>query len=88
MSVRAARVPLQTRRVAMTDDRLQIARDGGGDVREAAQFLGLSRSTVYKLMDAGLLPYAKIAGRRIIPRAAMVRLLAEAITTGRPHEGS
>ncbi|MSP12815.1 MAG: DNA-binding protein [Chloroflexi bacterium] len=32
------------------------------NVSEAAELLGVSRPTIYKLMDKGLLPYQKIKG--------------------------
>jgi excisionase family DNA binding protein len=48
--------------------------DGLTSVSEAGRFLGLSRTTLYELMDAGELPYCKIGGARRIPRKALVAL--------------
>lgn len=48
--------------------------DGLLDVREAAEFLRLGRSTVYALMDAGKLGYVRIGRSRRIPRRALVEL--------------
>lgn len=44
-------------------------------VKEAANFLRLSRSTLYTLMDQGKLCYSKIGGSRRIPSKA-IHLLA------------
>jgi excisionase family DNA binding protein len=46
-------------------------------VKEAAVLYGLSRSTIYVLMDAGKLRSVKIGGRRLIPRDALEALLSE-----------
>ena len=44
-------------------------------IAQAANYTGLSRSTLYRLMDAGDLPSIKIAGRRLIRPAALDALL-------------
>jgi excisionase family DNA binding protein len=44
-------------------------------VREAEQYLNLSRATVYGLMDKGDLPYVKIGKCRRIPWAAIEDLV-------------
>ena len=46
-------------------------------ISDAARRTGLSRSTLYRLMDTGQLGYVKIGARRLIPEAALVALLAE-----------
>jgi excisionase family DNA binding protein len=46
--------------------------DGFALVNEAAQFLRVSRSKVYMLMDAGELPYARFGRNRRIPRRALM----------------
>jgi len=66
----------------MADDRMTLARAGGMSVTEAARFLGVSRSTLYVLMAAGQLPYAKIGHRRVVPAEALVAYLAAALTGG------
>jgi excisionase family DNA binding protein len=53
-----------------------IFSDGLEKVTEAAKFLGLSRSTVYKLVSLGVLPSVKIGACRRIPKRA-VRSLAQ-----------
>jgi excisionase family DNA binding protein len=45
--------------------------DGFADVRTAAEYLGLGRSSVYKLMDSGELSYAKFGKSRRIPWRAL-----------------
>jgi excisionase family DNA binding protein len=49
----------------------QLVSQGLVTVQEAAEFLGLSRSKIYQLMDQGRLPYAKIDSARRIPRQAL-----------------
>lgn len=39
--------------------------------KEAARLLGLSRSRVYELMDAGLIESGRIGRRRVIPAEAL-----------------
>ena len=45
-------------------------------VAEAARYLSISRSTLYELMDRGLLPYAKLGRARRIPRQSLIDLVA------------
>lgn len=45
-------------------------------IDSTAELLGISRSTVYKLMSDGTLRYVQLGGRRMIPRAAIEELLA------------
>lgn len=42
---------------------------------EAAQFLGLSRSVIYRLMDTGELPSYKIGKRRVLKRADILEFI-------------
>lgn len=44
-------------------------------VNDAAAFLGVSRSTIYNLIDEGKLPSLMIGGRRVIRRADLMALL-------------
>ncbi len=48
--------------------RAELVADGLLTIREVAEFLHLSRSKVYELMDAGDLCYAKLGRSRRIPR--------------------
>jgi excisionase family DNA binding protein len=56
-----------------------IVADGLCSVPDAAQFTGLSRSTLYGLMDKGEIPFCKIGKNRRIPRAALVELAAKSL---------
>ena len=42
-------------------------------IEEAAKMLGISRALAYR---RGVLPTVKIAGRRLVPKAALDRMLA------------
>ena len=55
----------------------ELLEDGTLTVIEAAKFTGLPRTNLYGLMEKGQLPYAQIGRRRLIPRRALVQLLAE-----------
>lgn len=54
----------------MSDDSLM--KEGLCNTSESAVFLGVSRSTVYLLMETGRLPYVKIRRSRRIPRQALI----------------
>ena len=57
-------------------------------VREAAAFLGLSRSKLYALMEAGELRFAKFGKSRRIPRAELEKLVERHIVPeARPDSG-
>ena len=43
-------------------------------IEEAAQILGICRAVAYR---KGVLPTVKIAGRRLVPKLALERMLAE-----------
>jgi excisionase family DNA binding protein len=57
----------------------QLVGEGAVDVPEACRFTGLGRTFLYQLMDSGKLRYAKVGRRRLIPRAELVRLLANGL---------
>jgi excisionase family DNA binding protein len=44
-------------------------------VPEAAEILGVSRSTIYRAIKAGTFPVVQIGSRVVIPTAALARLL-------------
>ena len=50
--------------------------------REAAEILGISKSTVYNLMDEGVLPWVKIKSRRVI----LVTDIHELLAKGKVHK--
>ena len=56
--------------------RAELVADGLMTVKECAEFLHLSRSSVYELMNSGDLCYAKLGRSRRIPRRAVVELAA------------
>lgn len=45
----------------------EMTQEGFATIREAESYLSVSRSTLYQLMDAGRLVYAKIGKSRRIP---------------------
>ena len=59
-----------------------LVADGLMTVREAAEFLRLSRSSVYALMDHGELAFVKLGRSRRIPRRALVELAASGLRGG------
>ncbi len=69
------------------ESKQNLVADGLVSLGEAAEFLGVSRSTLYVLMDNGCLKYCKIGGARRIPRRALVEL-AERSLRGGPVAGA
>jgi hypothetical protein len=59
-----------------SESELALFSDGGLRVAAAARESGLSRTVLYELMGAGLLPYSKVGAARIIPRRALMNILA------------
>ena len=51
-------------------------------VTEAADFLRLSRSNLYALMERGELPFVKLGRSRRIPRRAVIALAAGGLRGG------
>ncbi|HEV3383920.1 MAG TPA: hypothetical protein VG097_03850 [Gemmata sp.] len=43
---------------------------------------GIKRSSAYELMNTGRLPWTSVYGRRLIPRAAVRKLLASGLIGG------
>jgi excisionase family DNA binding protein len=66
----------------INQEREILVQDGFVTVVEAAQFLGLSRSTLYNLMETGELVYAKIRDARRIPRRALIEFAAKSLKGG------
>ncbi|MCP5028814.1 MAG: helix-turn-helix domain-containing protein [Actinomycetia bacterium] len=52
-------------------------------VTEAAQVLGISRSTAYELVRVGTLPSLRLGRRLVVPKHALAELLE---SPGRPSE--
>lgn len=71
---------MSNERKAANDD-TEVWEDGGlpidhGEQDTACSLSGLSRTTIYKAMDAGLLVWSKVGSRRVVARRSLVRLLA------------
>jgi excisionase family DNA binding protein len=63
-------------------DRTELVADGLMKVQEAAEFLRLSRSSLYAMMDAGELAFVKLGRSRRIPKRALVELAARELRGG------
>lgn len=63
-----------------TPQSVEVVSEGLATVAEASDFLSLSRSTLYNLMDAGNLPYVKLGRARRIPRRSLHELAAQNLT--------
>jgi excisionase family DNA binding protein len=72
------RARAETRRISGYD----IVEDGLMTVQEAAQFLSISRGSLYNLMTTGELPFAKVGRSRRIPRRAVIDLAARSLQGG------
>ena len=59
-----------------------LVNEGLVTIAAAGEFLGLSRATLYALMDRGELAYCKIGGARRIPRKALVALAERNLVAG------
>ena len=55
----------------------ELASDGALGIRDAAAWLGISRSRFYELLAEGGIPTVRIGRRRVVPRAALRAYLAE-----------
>lgn len=49
----------------------------------AAAFLDVSRATIYRMMEAGELPYSIVRGERRIPKRTLVELLEQGMRGAR-----
>jgi len=59
-----------------------LVADGAITIEEAVRWSGIGRTRIYSLMAEGRLRYAQVGRRRLIPRAALRQILAEAIEEG------
>jgi len=50
-------------------------RDGALSIAEAGEFLRISRSEIYRLMEDGSLASTKLGRRRVVARRSLVELL-------------
>lgn len=67
----------------MTDQ--DLLADGVVSIRDAVAFAGLSRAELYRRMGAGELAHVIQGRRRLIPRRALVRMLAAGLRGGSPR---
>jgi excisionase family DNA binding protein len=66
----------------MDTDRELLVSDGVLTVPDAANFLSISRSAVYQLMQSGRLPYVHIGRARRIPKRSLIGLAAANLKGG------
>ena len=66
----------------MTGMSTELVADGLLTVAKAAEFLSLSRATLYVLMDKGHVPFVKIGRSRRIPKRALVEFAARGLRGG------
>jgi excisionase family DNA binding protein len=52
---------------ATTAPKPDLTAEGFADVQQAAAYLRMARSSIYKMMDSGVLRYAKFGKSRRIP---------------------
>ena len=64
---------------ATMNEREELVEGGFTSVIDAAEFLDVSRTTLYQLMDTGKLRYAKIGKCRRIPRRELLKFAAESM---------
>ena len=67
---------------AARPDRSALVADGLMTIQEAAEFLSVSRSKLYELMDNGELIFVKLGRSRRIPRRALLDLAASGLQGG------
>jgi excisionase family DNA binding protein len=72
---------MATRQTATTTapSAAELCADGLLSTRDAARFMGISRSAVYLLLSTHDLPSVRIGRRRLIPKRACVELAALAL---------
>jgi excisionase family DNA binding protein len=51
-------------------------------VEEARQFLRVSRSTMYELMDSGQVAYVRFGRNRRVPRRALITFATSGLVAG------
>jgi excisionase family DNA binding protein len=61
----------------MTKTVADLMAKGTVTIAQAVKDYGIGRSRIYELMMDGELPYSQIGARRLIPRVAIEKLIAE-----------
>ncbi len=54
----------------------ELVQEGLVRIEEAMEFLSMSRASLYRLIDEGVLPTVKLACARRIPRRALIAFAA------------
>jgi hypothetical protein len=63
----------------MTDSETMV-REGLTTIEGAMEFLDISRTSLYRLINDGILPTVRLMGARRIPRRALIDLAASRVT--------
>lgn len=63
-------------------EKMALAEDGLMRPKEAGEFLGISQSTLYALMERGELAYCMIASARRIPKRVLLEYAAKHMRGG------
>ena len=59
----------------------ELLDDGAMGVDAAKRFTGLGRTALYDLMNRRILPFTKVGSRRLIPKRALIQVLANNLTS-------
>jgi len=65
----------------MTDNEMMV-QEGLVTIEAAIEFLDISRTSLYRLINDGTLPTVKLIGARRIPRRALIELAASRVCRG------
>ncbi len=57
----------------------ELFRDGSVTLSRAVEEFGIGRTRLYSLMNSGRLQFVQAGARRLIPRVALQRLLADCL---------
>lgn len=66
-----------------TDRATAILADGSMSVKEASKFSSVSRAELYLKMARGELPFIKWGRRRMIPRRALIEMMASKLVVAK-----
>ena len=69
-----------------TTDKHNIISEGLERVSDAARFLGISRSSVYKLIASGIMPSVKFGNSRRVPIRAVRELVLDRLVITSPPD--
>lgn len=64
---------------AIVTQAAELFRDGALTIEQIRQQYGVGRTTVYRWMTEGRLAYTTVHGRRLVPRKALMELLASGL---------